>query len=126
MGDEREERRQQDLRDFEFYRRRLKPSATELFRLIDKPNNINVITKFDRQSRERDGGREPAAKPPEPKNIAMNVRPRPEWKYSGLLRRQAAEMVEAEVIWPLAAAVVVLGMVGWTGNLDRVMSVIAF
>jgi len=125
MRDDREERRRQDMRDFEFFRRRLRPTATELWRLIDKPKDINVLTEFDRRSRERDGGRRPAAKPPVRRHNVLNDRPRPDWRVSGRLRRQAVEMVEAEVIWPLAAAVIVLGLIAWTGNIDRVMSALA-
>jgi len=126
MRDESDKRRRQDMRDFEFFRRRMRPTATQLWRLIDKPNDINVITEVDRQSRERSGGCRSVSEPSVPKQPILNDHPRPEWRQSQRLRQQAVEMVEAEVIWPLVAALVVLGLIGWTGNIDSVMSTITF
>ena len=43
MQDELEERRKQDKRDLEFFRSRIRPTCSDLWRLAEKPSEFNAM-----------------------------------------------------------------------------------
>lgn len=126
MRYDKDERRRRDMRDLEFYRRRLRPTASELWRLIDKPKDIKVITESDRQASERYGGRRPIVDPPTPTKHEEKVRTQTDWPAATRLRSHAYELAGNELIWPMIAAMIILGLLGWTGNLDGVLPAMVF
>lgn len=119
--DNREERRRQDLRDFEFYKKRLRPTSAELWRLIKKPQDPVVITEEERRLSERYGRRWPPREPAQPTDTDRDIWPREKSRFALDFKRLRHEMLAPEVIWPLASAAIVLALLASTGKFDRAM-----
>lgn len=121
--DDAEERRQQDLRDLEFYSQRVRPTASDLLRtnaLSRKNNRISLQTDKSRErNREAQGLRTPASLA----DIYADTRYGAE-RLEAEERRSAAMAARTEVIWLLIGAAVVLAV--WSGNINRVIGALVF
>lgn len=126
MSNDQEERRQQDLRDLEFYRKRIRLTSSDLWRVIENSHDRNVITELDRQSRENGDVSRTAQKPvAPPKPEAKKIPPALE-QYSENLRQQATKMFDPEVVLPIAITAFVLVVLSWTGQIDKILSALIF
>ena len=118
MSDDKEERRQQDLRDFEFYKRRVRPTASDLWRIIDDPGK-NHMTGSERRcwDRDHDHGNNNSRSPTS--LIDVHDRPRRD-------RGIVASAPKSDTVWSLVSAAIVLGLLGLSGKIDRLVSDFAF
>jgi hypothetical protein len=128
MRDDREERRQKDLRDLEFYRQRIKPSATELWRTFERPRKGREETLVRCERRRRGDGRPDQLTTPSSIADVQTAMPRRSnrWASVGPAVRIAANRSEGDAIWPLIAALMVLVVLALTNNVDKVATVVPF
>jgi hypothetical protein len=117
MSEDSEERRQKDLRDLEFYRQRIRPTAADLWRTIENSRENRVIIAST-----------PRTKPGDAQkrwsralsflfemlfgNGAQNGASGPSESVGG-------QIDLADAIWPLVAALIVLLMLSATGMSAR-------
>lgn len=124
MADNSEERRQKDLRDFEFYSKRVRPTASDLWRTNELSRKNNKISahadKLGERGREFQGSHAPAS-------LAEIYADR---RY-GTDRSDSTDpgaaisASRAEIVWLALAAAVVL-LAGWSGSTQRVIEAIVF
>lgn len=114
MPDDKEERRQQDQRDFEFYRRRLKPTAADLWRLIEGPENRPPVIAEPRVAREKTG---------ESDHTCRTNR-----ENAGMPITRAGESYadNADAVWPMVVALIVLIFLGLGGDIDKIPHALLF
>jgi len=125
MADDNEERRLQDLRDFEFYSQRVRPTASDLLRtneLAFKNNKISLRSdKTDERGRGVEGLRTPASLA----DIYRDSRWGAE-RSGGEAFQSSAKTAKTEAIWLLVAAAIILGIAGRGGSIDRTIEALAF
>jgi hypothetical protein len=127
MRDDREERRQKDLRDLEFYRQRVKPSATELWRTLEQPRNGPDATLASRGRGGRADGRLELTTPSSIADVqAVMPRPASRWASAESVDPTAAGRTEGDAIWPLVATLIVLVVLALTNNVDKVATILPF
>jgi len=124
MPDDREDRRQKDLRDLEFFRQRVRPSATDLWRTLERPRGSSeaILAK-----------RAPGGRPDErlglttPSSIAEVQE---EGRLGGWQAFEpgspASDRTDADAIWPLVCAVIVLVVTALTDSVGRVATALPF
>ena len=127
MPDEdREDRRQRDLRDLEFYRQRVRPSAADLWRTLEKPRGNNETILAKRAPGARSDGRLGLTTPSSIAEMQTTMDSRlGDWS-SFEPGSPAPDRTDGDAIWPLVCAVIVLVVSALTGVLDRVATALPF
>jgi hypothetical protein len=116
MADDKEDRRQRNLRDLEFYRSRVRPSATDLWRTIEKAGYHRGLALPEQ-----------AARTPGASMLRTPSSMAEAQEYlDNRIAAVEAEQTDGDAIWPLACALIVLIALAWTDNLDRVASAFLF
>jgi hypothetical protein len=126
MPDDREDRRQQNLRDLEFYRQRVRPSATDLWRTLEKRRNTNDVTLSNREPAGRADGRLGLRTPSSMAEAQADFQSRSDRWESAEAGNSAVDSTGADAILPLVCALIVLAALAWTGNVDRIASAFPF
>jgi hypothetical protein len=127
MPDEdREERRQKDLRDFEFYRQRVRPSAADLWRTLEKPRSNSETILAKRAPGTRSDGRLGLTTPSSIAEVQAAMDSRLQGRSSFDPRSPVSDRTDGDAIWPLVCAVIVLVFSALTGILDRVATALPF
>jgi hypothetical protein len=127
MRDDKEERRQKDLRDLEFYRQRVKPSATDLWRILEQPRKGRDSTLASRGRGGRADGRLELTTPSSIADVQATMpRPSNRWASAESADRTTAGRNEGDAIWPLIATLIVLVVHALTNNVDKVAILLPF
>jgi hypothetical protein len=124
MPDDREDRRQKDLRDLEFYRQRVRPSATDLWRTLERPRSSSETILAKRAPGGRSDGRLGLTTPSSIAELQDDGR-LPGWS-SFAPGSPASDRTGGDAIWPLVCAVIVLVVAAITDNLGRVATALPF
>jgi hypothetical protein len=124
MPDDREDRRQKDRRDLEFYRQRVRPSATDLWRTLERPRGNSEAILAKRAPGGRSDGRLGLTTPASIAEVQEESRPRgwPSFEPGG----PVSDRTEADAIWPLVCTVIVLVVTALTDSVGRVATVLPF
>jgi hypothetical protein len=124
MPDDREDRRQKDLRDLEFYRQRVRPSATDLWRTLERPRSNSAAILAKRAPGGRSDGRLGLTTPSSIAEVQEDSRLRgwPSFEPGS----PASDRTEADAIWPLVCAVIVLVVTALTDSIGRVATALPF
>ena len=124
MPDDREDRRKKDLRDLEFYRQRVRPSATDLWRTLEKPRGNSEAILAKRASGARSNGRLGLTTPSSIAEVQEDSQLQgwSSFEPGG----PASDRTDADAIWPLVCAVVVLVVTALTDSVGRVATVLPF
>lgn len=125
MADDMEERRRQDLRDLEFYRRRLRPTASDLLRTNELSFKNNKISLQTDKSRERDRDAEGLRAPASLAEIYTDSRYGAE-RHGGESLQSPPTKAKTEIAWLAVAAGIILGVFGRVVSLDRVVEALVF
>lgn len=123
MSDDAEERRQQDLRDLEFYSQRVRPTVSDLLRTNELSRKNNRISLSADKSRERSRDGQRLRMPASLADIYADSRFGAERPQSEE-RHSAATIAWTEVVWMLFAVAIVLGL--WAGDVDLVIRALVF
>lgn len=124
MPDDREDRRQKDLRDLEFYRQRVRPSAADLWRTLEKPRHASESNLAKRAPGNRSDGRLGLTTPSSIAEVQEEGGLR---GWSSLERGSpASDRTEADAIWPLVCALIVLVVTALTDSVGRVATALPF
>jgi hypothetical protein len=124
MPDDRDERRRQDLRDFEFYSQRVRPTVSDLLRTNELSWKNNRISLRTDKSRERGRGVEGLRTPVSFADIYADSRHGAE-RGEGEAR-QSAPTAKSETVWLLIAAAITLIVFGCAGSIDRAIEALVF
>jgi hypothetical protein len=124
MPDDREDRRQKDLRDLEFYRQRVRPSATDLWRTLERPRGNSEAILAKRAPGSRSDGRLGLTTPSSIAEVQEDsgLRGWPSFEPGS----PASDRTEADAIWPLVCAVIVLVVTALTDSVGWVATALPF
>jgi hypothetical protein len=124
MPDDREDRRQKDLRDLEFFRQRVRPSATELWRTREKPRSNSETILAKRAPGGRSDGRLGLTTPSSIAELQEDSQLRGWSSFEP--GSPTSDRTEGDAIWPLVCAVIVLVVTALTNSVGRVATALPF
>jgi hypothetical protein len=114
------------LRDLEFYRQRVRPSATDLWRTLEKPGNHSEAILARRAPGARPDGRLGLTTPSSIAEMQATTDARPQGWSSFEPGRSASDRTDADAIWPLVCALIVLVVLALTDSIGRVATALPF
>ena len=124
--EDREDRRQKDLRDLEFYRQRVRPTAADLWRALERPRGNNETILAKRAPGARSDGRLGLTTPSSIAEVQATMDSRLGDRSSLKPGSPASDRTDGDAIWPLVCAVIVLVVSALTGILDRLATALPF